>query len=108
VLSACAQVPAQKLESSVVCGTIGVWVHQHYSEVVVGAVRQGGPAGKSGVHIGDVLLRYNGVPVLTMWEFYRLVIGSPPGSVARLEVLRAGSARLIDVTVTELRVWPPV
>jgi S1-C subfamily serine protease len=108
VLSACARVPPQKPESSVVCGTIGVWVHQHYAEVVVGAVRQGGPAAKSGVHIGDVLLRYNGVPVLTMWEFYRLVIRSAPGSVAHLEVLRAGSARLIDVPVTELRVLPPV
>lgn len=101
VLAACAQAPVHGPEESVVPGTIGVTVRQDGSAVVVSAVRKG-----SDVRIGDVVLRYNGEAVANPRQFYRLVVDSAPGSIARLEVLRDGTARLLEVPVRELDVMP--
>jgi S1-C subfamily serine protease len=114
LLAACAQAPAPAPgeggvreegraapEESVVPGTIGVTVRQEGSAVVVSAVRRG-----SEVRVGDVVLRYNGAPVASPRQFYRLVVDSAPGSRARLEVLRDGGARTLEVPVQELDVMP--
>ena len=102
-LAACAQAPVQAPEDSVVPGTIGVTVRQEGSAVVVSGVRRG-----SDVGVGDVVLRYNGEPVASPRQFYRLVFDSAPGSVARLEVLREGSVRTLEVPVRELDTMPRV
>jgi S1-C subfamily serine protease len=39
-------------------------------------------------------------------QFYRLVFDSLPGSVARLEVLREGAPRTLEVPVRELDMMP--
>jgi S1-C subfamily serine protease len=109
LLAACGQAPVQApekaeqgaAEESVVPGTIGVTVRQDGNAVVVSAVRKG-----SEVKVGDVVLRYNGEPVASPREFYRLVVDSAPGSRARLEVLREGAARTLEVPVHELDVMP--
>jgi S1-C subfamily serine protease len=111
LLAACARTPTEApetsaaeespAEESVVPGTIGVMVRQDGSAVVVSAVRKG-----SAARVGDVVLRYNGAPVASPREFYRLVVDSAPGSRARLEVLRDGAARTLEVPVQELDVIP--
>lgn len=105
VLAACAQAPAPSSAGhspdSVVPGTIGVMVRQERSAVVVSGVRPG-----TGVRVGDVVLRYNGEAVLTQRQFYRLVFDSAPGSIARVEVLREGAARVLEVPVRELDLMP--
>jgi serine protease Do len=93
--------PVRKPADSVVPATIGVTVRQQSSAVIVSGVRAG-----SEVRVGDVVLRYNGEAVRTPREFYRLVVDSAPGSRARLEVLRDGSARTLEVPVRELDVMP--
>jgi S1-C subfamily serine protease len=108
-LTACAQVqvPAPPLES-VVPGTIGVVVREVESRVVIAAVGKDSPAAQSGVRVGDLVVRYNGEAVASPRHFYRLVVDSPPGSVARLEVLRAGTPQVLEVPVEQLDLLPRV
>ncbi len=106
-LAACAQTPAPAGDS-VVPGTIGVTVRQQQAGVVVAAVGKTGPAARSGVRVGDVVLRYNGEAVSSSRQFYRLVVDSPPGSMARLELLREGAVRELEVPVNELDMMPRV
>jgi len=101
VLVACAQAPVQDPTDSIVPGTIGVLVRQDGSAVVVSAVRK-----ESELRVGDVVLRYNGEAIVTSRQFYRLVVDSVPGSRARLEVRRDGSARTLEVPVRELDMMP--
>lgn len=109
-LTACAQaqVSAPAPQDSVVPGTIGVVVREVESRVVIAAVGKGSPAARSGVRVGDRVLRYNGEPVANMRQFNRLVVDSPPGSVVRLEVLRDGTPHVLDVPVEQLDLLPRV
>jgi S1-C subfamily serine protease len=106
-LAACAQrapvpdPPVHHPAESVVPGTIGVTVRQTGSAVVVSAAGKG-----SEVRVDDVVLSYNGEPVTSPRQFYRLVVDSAPGSLARIEVLRDGKARALEVPVRELDMTP--
>ena len=103
VLAACAPAPVHGPEDSVVPGTIGLAVREHESRVVVAAVGQGSPA-----RVGDVVLRYNGEAIGSTRQFYRLVADSAPGSMARLEVLRDGAPRTLEMPVEQLDLTPRV
>ena len=101
-LVGCAQAPVQVVEDSVVPGTIGVIVRQQEANVVVSAVAKS----SSDLRVGDVVLRYNGQAVDSPRQFYRLVFDSVPGSLARLEVLREGGLRRLEIPVRELDLMP--
>jgi S1-C subfamily serine protease len=103
LLAACVQAPVHEPADSVVPGTIGVIVRQEGSGVVVSAVRSGNE-----LRVGDVVLRYNGAAVGSPRQFYRLMIDSAPGSVARLDVLRGGAVHTLEVPVRELDTMPRV
>ena len=104
-VAACAQAPLEQ-KDSVVPGTIGVMVRQLDARVIVAAVGKG--SAERGVHVGDLVLRYNGEAVTSARQFYRLVVDSAPGSLARLEVMREGAARTLEVPVRELDLMPRV
>lgn len=109
LLAACAQAPVvAPPQESVVPGTIGVVVREMHSRVVIAAVGKDSPAAQSGVRVGDQVVRYNGEPVANPRHFYRLVVDSPPGTVARLEVLRAGTPQVLEVPVEQLDLLPRV
>lgn len=111
LLAACAQPPAQPApasEDSVVPGSIGVTVRQDHGTLVVTGIKADGPAATAGMRVGDVVLRYNGEALNSARQFYRLVTDSAPGSVARLEVLREGAVRTLEVPVLELDTMPRV
>jgi S1-C subfamily serine protease len=97
---------APQLEESVVPGSIGVLVMRGRSGVVVAAVDQDGPAAQAGLRVGDIILRYNGEAVADPRQFNRLVVESRPGSLARLQLLRDGGLRFIEVPVEELLTAP--
>ena len=109
-VAACAQaqVSAPPPQGSIVPGTIGVVVREVESRVVIAAVGKAGPAAQSGVRVGDVVVRFNGKAVANPRHFYQLVFDSPPGSVARLEVLRDGTQHLLEVPVDQLDLVPRV
>jgi S1-C subfamily serine protease len=102
-LGACAQAP---LHDSVVPGTIGVTVRQERLGVVVAAVAKS--SADHGVRAGDIVVRYNGEAITSPRQFYRLVVDSRPGSVARLELRREGSVRMLELPVGELDMMPRV
>jgi serine protease Do len=58
----------------------------------------GGPAQKSGVLPGDVVVDLNGHSVGSATELTRLVAGQRPGDTLHLSVLRGGKPKTIDVT----------
>lgn len=93
-------------ENSLLPGTIGVMVRPDPSGVIVSALGAHGPAARSGVRVGDVVVRYNGEAISSPRQFYRLMVDSAPGSVARLELRREGAVRTIDVPVEELDTMP--
>jgi S1-C subfamily serine protease len=86
---------------SVVPGTIGVFVMPGPAGVTVAATAADGRAAEAGMRVGDVVQRYNGVSVLDTRQFYRLVLDSPPGSTAQVELLRDGQVLRIEVPVEE-------
>jgi len=115
LLAGCAQpeaalprVERAPAEDSLVPGTIGVIVRRDPSGVTVSAVGTRGPAARSGVRVGDVVVRYNGEPISTPRQFYRLMVDSQPGSVAQLELRREGAVRIVDVPVEQLDIMPRV
>ena len=101
-LAACAQTPEHVLQDSVVPGTIGVIVRRHESNVVVATVAKS----SSDLRVGDVVQRYNGEAITSPRQFYRLVFDSPPGSIARVEVMRDGRVRELEIRVRELDLMP--
>ena len=64
---------------------------------VVKAVTPGGPAAKAGLMVDDIVLSVNGVKVETSTALTREVARGAAGSLLRLEVLRDGRSRFIDI-----------
>jgi serine protease Do len=69
---------------------------------LVNAVEKGGPAEKAGVETGDIVLRFEGTPVLSSGDLPRLVGATRPGTKAVLEVWRKGASREIAIVVGEV------
>ena len=111
-LAACAQPPpvpqVAAPKGDVVPGTIGVVVRDEQSRVVVAAVKQDSPAAQRGVEVGDVVVSCNGEAVASVRQFNRLVLDSAPGSLVRLQILRAGAVRTLEVPVEQLDITPRV
>jgi S1-C subfamily serine protease len=111
-LAACAEPPAPRVEPAhadgVVPGTIGVVVRDEQSQVVVAALGKASPAAQSGVQVGDVVLSCNGERVTTSRQFNRLVLDTPPGGRLRLQLLREGTVRTLEVPVEQLDLTPRV
>ena len=64
---------------------------------VVKAVTPGGPAAKAGLMVDDIVLSVNGVKVETSTALTREVARGLAGQVLRLEVLRDGQKKFIDI-----------
>ena len=111
-LAACAEPPAPGFEPAhadgVVPGTIGLLVRDERSQVVVAALGKASPAAQSGVQVGDVVLSCNGERVTTSRQFNRLVLDTPPGARLRLQLLRNGVVRTLEVPVEQLDLTPRV
>jgi serine protease Do len=69
---------------------------------LISSVEDGGPAAKAGLKTGDVILKFNGKEVGSSAELPVLVSTTRPNSVATLEIMRNGSLRTVEVTVTKL------
>lgn len=109
-LAACAAPPepAPTPHDGLLPGSIGVALEREPSGLVVAALRADGAAASAGVRPGDQVLRYNGAPVSTLRQFNELVAGSPPGSVARVQLLRDGAVLDLSIPVRELDTMPRV
>jgi serine protease Do len=69
---------------------------------LVSSVDPEGPAAKSGLQAGDVILEVNGKPIQRSDELPMLIAQSEPGSVAHLTVWRDRSRRSVDVKLGDM------
>ena len=110
LLAACAPQPEPASPASeplsLLPGSIGLLAKGARGGVVVAEVQKEGAAVSAGVQPGDLVLRFNGVPVSNVREFNRLMLGSPPGSTARLVLQRAGELREVELPVREVDTTP--
>ena len=66
---------------------------------LVGSVDKDGAAAKAGLQSGDVIMRYNGTDIESSSRLPLLVADTAPGTTVKLDVMRNGETRHIDVTV---------
>lgn len=64
---------------------------------IVANVTPGGPSDRGGLQSGDVVVAVNGAKVKTSSELTREVAKAKAGDVLRLDVLRAGKRRVVEV-----------
>ena len=69
---------------------------------IVSDVTANGAADKAGIKVGDVLLTYQGRPVIDSNSLRNEVAATKPGSSVKLEVLRDGKKRELTATVGEM------
>jgi serine protease Do len=98
----------------VIRGYLGAWIQPVTPEIakafglsksqgaLLGDVSPDGPAGKSGLQRGDVVLELNGQPITETKDFRLKIAMTPPGTVVHLKVFRNGESRDYDVTLGEL------
>jgi serine protease Do len=66
---------------------------------LVAKVEPDSAAEKAGIKVGDVILKFNGTPILDAGQLSAQVGVTTPGQQARLEIWRAGKTMDIDATV---------
>ncbi len=66
---------------------------------LISSVDEDGAAAKAGLKAGDVILGYNGTDIGSSSRLPLLVADTAPGTTVKLEVMRNGETRHIDVTV---------
>ncbi len=70
---------------------------------LVGDVIPNGPAEKSGIKSGDVIIKFDGKEVKTMEVLPKIVAATPPGKKVPVEVIRDGKTQVVDVTLDVLK-----
>ena len=69
--------------------------------VLIGSLERGGPAAKAGLKIGDIITSFDGSPTPTVQKLLFAVAETSPGDRVRVEILREGEPRALDLEVTE-------
>ncbi|MBM3526368.1 MAG: PDZ domain-containing protein, partial [Alphaproteobacteria bacterium] len=69
---------------------------------LVARVMDKGPAEKSGIQSGDVIVKFDGKDVTDMRRLPRLVAETPVGKAVKVEVWRKSQPIILDVTLGEL------
>lgn len=69
---------------------------------LVNQVLAGSPAGRAGIEVGDVVTSFNGTPINQSSDLPPLVGVLPPGTKAKVTLIRDGRPREVTVTLTEL------
>jgi serine protease Do len=72
------------------------------SGALVSKILDGSPAAKAGLKTGDVILEFEGKPIVRSSDLPPLVGHAPIGSTARLKILRSGKTQIVPVKVAEL------
>ncbi len=69
---------------------------------LVSGAAPGGPAAKSGIRPGDVILSFNGHAINSAQDLPLLTAEAPPGSEAALHLWRAGKPLSLQVTIGQM------
>ncbi len=71
---------------------------------LVSNVEKGSPADKGGLEAGDVIVKFDGKPIMASLDLPRAVGATKPGKHVSAEVLRKGSSRTLNIAVGEMPV----
>jgi len=74
---------------------------------LVAAVEKNGPADKGGLEAGDVIVKFDGKPIMTSSDLPRAVGTTKPGKTAVVEVLRKGNNKILNIVVGEMPTESP-
>jgi Do/DeqQ family serine protease len=69
--------------------------------VQLAQVDAGGPAGRAGMHAGDIITAINGEPVYTFFDARARIASMEPGATVKIAALRGRKAFEVTVTVEE-------
>lgn len=69
---------------------------------LVAAVEKSGPADKGGLEAGDVIVKFDGKPIVASSDLPRAVAATKPGKTVSVEVLRKGSQKTLNVAIGEM------
>jgi serine protease Do len=69
---------------------------------LVNGIEKGGPAERAGVETGDIILRFDGKPVVASADLPRIVGSTRPGAKVPLQLWRKGQTKEVTVTVGEI------
>jgi serine protease Do len=69
---------------------------------LVAEPQKDGPAAKAGVTSGDVITAVNGQPIKDARELARVIGGLAPGSAVKLDMLRNGKSKVVNLTLGQL------
>lgn len=86
-------------KGSIERGWLGVSVDDRDGGVVIASLDRNGPAGKSGIKPGDVVVAINGDHIDSSRGLIRAVAGVPPGNSVRVTIRRQGREMEISVNV---------
>ena len=68
---------------------------------LISAVEPDSPAAKSGLKVGDIILRFDGKSVANSYELPRIVGATAPGSKSMVQYWRSGGVKQVGVTVAQ-------
>ena len=69
---------------------------------LVAGVEKGSPAEKAGIEAGDVIVKFDGKPIVSSSDLPRVVGATKPGKEVTVEVLRRGTSKNIALSVGKL------
>ena len=70
--------------------------------VIITRISDDGPAAKSDMEVGDLVLRFDGETVTSVRELTRMITDTPIGRTVPISLVRDGKARTVNVTLGEL------
>ena len=70
---------------------------------LVSSVEKGSPAEKAGIEAGDVIVKFDGKDVADSAQLPARVAEMKPGATAKLEIIRKGTNKQLDVTLGEMK-----
>ncbi|MDA8225822.1 MAG: DegQ family serine endoprotease [Betaproteobacteria bacterium] len=69
---------------------------------LVSQVDASGPGARAGLKPGDIILRFNGQPIVRSIDLPRMVANAKPGSIARLDIWRNRAPLALNATLGEM------
>ena len=104
-----------KKDGKVTRGWLGVMVQKITAELsetfklpdthgaLVNDVVPNGPADRSGLKRGDIIVKFNGKEILSVENLPKQVAAVEPGKSVKVEVIRDGNKKLLDVTLDKMQ-----
>lgn len=69
---------------------------------LVAGVEKNGPADKGGLEAGDVIVKFNGTPIVLTADLPRAVGATKPGKIVPVDVLRKGNLKTLNIGIGEM------